>query len=83
MHDQWTRLDVAKAYVRLGAAWVRSPTKAAQDREEAVEWRRWRRAMLAHAAPVGAPLYCSRTGSSRKGNFKKEVLGFLGSRQRG
>ncbi|KAK4039422.1 hypothetical protein C8A01DRAFT_16610 [Parachaetomium inaequale] len=74
MHDQWTRLDVAKAYVRLGAAWVRSPTKAAQDREEAIEWRRWRRTMLAHAAPVG---------SSRKGNLKKGVGRFLGSRQRG
>ncbi|AEO57246.1 hypothetical protein MYCTH_2303159 [Thermothelomyces thermophilus ATCC 42464] len=53
MHDQWTSLDVGLAYLRLAIAWLRSPTRAVLDREEAVEWKRWRRAMLANAAPRG------------------------------
>ncbi|KAL2189258.1 hypothetical protein L209DRAFT_271234 [Thermothelomyces heterothallicus CBS 203.75] len=52
MHDQWTSLDVGLAYLRLAVAWLRSPTRAVLDREEAVEWKRWRRAMLANAAPL-------------------------------
>ncbi|KAL2195344.1 hypothetical protein P885DRAFT_62104 [Corynascus similis CBS 632.67] len=54
MHDHYTVVDVVWAYVRFGFAWLRSPSKAALDREEAIEWKRWRRAMLANAAPVGS-----------------------------
>ncbi|KAK4244027.1 hypothetical protein C7999DRAFT_44251 [Corynascus novoguineensis] len=54
MHDHYTIVDVVWAYVRFGFAWLRSPSKAALDREEAIEWKRWRRAMLANAAPVGS-----------------------------
>ncbi|KAK3905213.1 hypothetical protein C8A05DRAFT_41797 [Staphylotrichum tortipilum] len=66
MHDQWTRADVLKASLRFALAWVRSPSKAVQQREDVLEWRAWRRTMLAQACPVGIPLYCMGSGSSGK-----------------
>ncbi|KAL2155696.1 hypothetical protein VTH82DRAFT_438 [Thermothelomyces myriococcoides] len=54
MQDDGKVLDVVWAHLRLAAAWLRSPTRAVLDREEAIEWKRWRRAMLANAFPRGA-----------------------------
>ena len=86
LHDQWTRLDLLKANAKFAVAWLRSPSRATQQREEILEWRAWRRAMLAQAAPVGVPLYCPRTNAStpprlsRRESLKRGVLGFLTSR---
>ncbi|KAG7290065.1 hypothetical protein NEMBOFW57_000057 [Staphylotrichum longicolle] len=83
LHDQWTRLDLLKANAKFAMAWVRSPSRATQQREEVLEWRAWRQTMLAQAAPVGVPLYCPRTNAStpprlsRRESLKRGVLGLF------
>lgn len=86
LHDQWTRLDLLKANAKFAMAWVRSPSRATQQREEILEWRAWRRTMLAQAAPVGIPLYCPRTNAStpprlsRRESLKRGVFGLFAFR---
>ncbi|SPQ26294.1 278e274c-2095-4b96-9ddb-e1b627742427 [Thermothielavioides terrestris] len=56
IHDQWTLLEVIKFRLYYARAWLRSPNQAAQDRNEADEWREWRRTMIAKAGPIRVPL---------------------------
>ncbi|KAK4150686.1 hypothetical protein C8A00DRAFT_36703 [Chaetomidium leptoderma] len=84
IHDHFTRLDLFLAEARFAMAWLRSPSNAVREREDALEWKAWRRAMLAHAAPVGVPVYSAATGDmaidqgvSRRERMKRGVSGFL------
>ncbi len=82
VHDQWTRLDLLKARARFALAWLRSPAGAAQQRDEILDWRAWRRTMLAQASPLGVPLYCPRTNASvlsRRETLKRRVLDLFAS----
>lgn len=81
--DDWTTRHLAEVYVRFAMAWMRSPTRAMREWEDARDWREWRRTMIAQAGPVGAPLYCFGTGSvsAMPARPKRGVLGFLASRR--
>lgn len=88
IHDRLTTRDILKANVRFATAWLRSPTRAMRDWEEAQEWLEWKRTMLAGAGPVGVPLYCYGTSSpaapvkvSMKDSLKWGVFSILAARQ--